>query len=123
MAGKLITQVFGELQGGLFVKQASAELNELVDRVRETGKKGSISVTIEITPSGKENRIMTVKPKLTVKKPPAPETDNASVFFAVRGDLVRDDPEQRQLPHVRSADADGEAPAPSASDGKPRAFG
>ena len=109
MAGKLITQILAEIRGGVFVNEASKELGELVERIRDSGKNGSITLTLEIAPSGKDNRIMTVKPKLGVKKPPAPETDEASIFYANRGDLVRDDPEQRTLPHVRSADEESSA--------------
>lgn len=97
MSGKLITQVIGEIRGGVFVNNASKELSELVERCQLSGLKGKITVELEITPSGTGNRIMTVTPKLTVKKPPMPETQDAATFFAVRGDLVRDDPDQKTL--------------------------
>lgn len=108
MAGKLFTQVFGEIRGGVFVNNASAELSALVERCQISGLKGKFSVELTIEPSGKDNRIMTITPKLTVKKPPMPETQDAATFFAVRGDLLRDDPEQRKL-GLRAADENGEA--------------
>lgn len=122
MAGKLITQVLAEIRGGVFVNEASKELGELVERIRDSGKKGSITLTLEIAPSGKDNRIMTVKPKLGVKKPAAPETDEASIFYANRGDLVRDDPEQRTLPHVRSVDEESAAQVGAVIAGERKAF-
>lgn len=124
MAGKLITQVLAEIRGGVFVNEASKELSELVERIRDSGKKGSITLTLEIAPSGKDNRIMTVKPKLAMKKPPAPETDEASIFYASRGDLVRDDPVQRTLPYVRSADEESaeQVGAVAAALGERKAF-
>ena len=59
-----------------------------------------------------------------MKKPPAPETDEASIFYASRGDLVRDDPEQRTLPHVRSADEESaeQVGAVAAALGERKAF-
>lgn len=120
---KLITQILAEIRGGVFVNEASKELTELVDRLAQSGKKGSIAITLEITPSGRDNRIMTVKPKLSVKKPAAPETDEASVFFASRGDLVRDDPEQRKMPFVRDANDDLAADGSSIGEQQAKAIG
>lgn len=98
MAGKLITQVLAELRGGVFANHASDELSKLVERIQESGKKGSITITLEVSPHGKNNREMHVLPKLGIKAPPAPDTTEAGIFFAVRGDLVRDDPDQKQIP-------------------------
>lgn len=98
MAGKLITQVLAELRGGVFANAASDELSKLVERIQESGKKGSIAITLEIVPHGKNNREMHVMPKLAVKAPALPDTTEAGIFFAVRGDLVRDDPDQVQMP-------------------------
>lgn len=98
MAGKLLTQVLAELRGGVFVNHASEELSALVERIQESGKKGSITITLDVEPHGKNNREMHVTPKLSIKKPAAPDTTEAGVFYAVRGDLVRDDPDQGKLP-------------------------
>lgn len=105
MSGKLITQVFAEIRGGVFVNEASKELSALVERCQLSGRKGKITVELEIAPSGKDNRIMTVTPKLSVKRPPMPETQDAATFFAVRGDLVRDDPDHKTL-GLRAVDSD-----------------
>ena len=98
MSGKLITQVLGEIRGGVFARAASDELSALVERIQETGQKGAITLTLTIEPHGQSNREMHVTPKLTVKKPPAADTQEAGIFYAVRGDLVRDDPDQERLP-------------------------
>lgn len=122
MAGKLLTQILGEIRGGVFVNAASAELSELVERIQESGKKGSISITLEIAPHGKNNREMHVTPKLTVKKPAAPDTTEAGIFYAVRGDLVRDDPEQRRLPGMEGKPELAKGDTPVADVAGPRAF-
>lgn len=100
MAGKAITQVINELRGGVFANHASDELSALVQRIQETGKKGKITIELTIEPHGKGNREMHVIPKLAVKAPPASDTTEAGIFYAVRGDLVRDDPDQRKLPGI-----------------------
>lgn len=98
MAGKLLTQVLAELRGGVFVNAASRELSEVVEAIQESGKPGSLTITLKITPHGKNNREMHVTPALATKKPAAPDTTEAGIFYAVRGDLVRDDPDQAKLP-------------------------
>jgi hypothetical protein len=97
MAGKPITNVLGEIRGGVFANEVSAQLSELVERIQESGKKGKLQITLELIPSGSGNRIMTVKPTCAVKMPPKPETDEAQVFFVQRGDLLRQDPNQGKL--------------------------
>ena len=95
--GKPVTDVIRDLRGGLFVANATEELAALVERIQDSGKKGSLTITLELTPSGKGNRIMHVKPKLTVKMPPKPDTDEAAIFYVERGQLLRDDPNQTKL--------------------------
>lgn len=105
MAGKAITQILGELRGGVFANHASDELSKLVTRIVETGKKGKLTIELTLEPHGKGNREMHVIPKLSVKAPPAADTTEAGIFYAVRGDLVRDDPDQRKLPGIDGPEA------------------
>lgn len=97
MSGKPITDVMREIRGGVFANEASAQFSELVARIQESGRKGSITITLDVTPSGAHNRMMTVQPSIKLKMPAKPETMEPSIFFAVRGDLVRDDPDQKKL--------------------------
>lgn len=110
MAGKQFNQVFAELRGGLVQKQASDHLQELVKRVKESGRKGSITITLSLEPHGKDNMEAYVYAKVTSKLPPAPEIADASVFFATdKGDLLRDHPDQRTIKglEVASDERDG----------------
>lgn len=102
---KPITDVISTLRGGVFNNAASAELKDLVERVQEAGKPGSITITLTLSPHGKGNREIHVTPKLSTKKPAAPDTQEAGIFYAVRGDLVRDDPDQRKLPLEEAREA------------------
>lgn len=114
MAGKHFTQTLAEIRGGLVEAELSEQLNALVERIQETGKAGTISLQLKISPHGKGNREMHVQAKIATNMPAKPDMDEPSVFFAVRGDLVRDDPEQRSLFGPRSSDGlqvDGRSPA------------
>lgn len=95
---KPLTEVIATIRGGVFNNAASAELKELVERVQESGKAGSITITLTLSPHGKGNREIHVTPKLSTKKPASPDTQEPGIFYAVRGDLVRDDPDQQKLP-------------------------
>lgn len=104
MAGKPITNILGDIRGGVFANEASDRLSELVERIQESGKKGKIQISLELIPSGAGNRIITVKPTCVVKMPPKPETEEPAIFFAERGDLHRNDPNQKQLDLDRKRD-------------------
>jgi hypothetical protein len=95
---KPVTDVMREIRGGVFANECSDQLSELVQRCYESGRKGKITITLEVVPKpGSSNRMMTVKPSVKTTLPPRPDTDEASIFYAVRGDLVRDDPDQKKL--------------------------
>ena len=42
----------GRIDGGLPVETADAHLRDVLDAVRRTGKKGSVTVTLEVAPNG-----------------------------------------------------------------------
>lgn len=50
---KSYTSTLVDIRGGMLVEEATAQLNQLVSLVRDTGKAGKISVTIEIKPFAK----------------------------------------------------------------------
>jgi hypothetical protein len=48
------------------------------------------------------NREVHVTSKIATVAPPAVDLSEPTIFYAVRGDLVRDDPDQRDMFGVRS---------------------
>ena len=74
--------------------EMSDGLTELTRRVADTGKKGSITLTITIEPmKGGDGQTMVVKDSITLKLPEYDRT--ASVYFAdADGRLHRNDPRQ-----------------------------
>jgi len=104
---KKVTEVIDSIRGGVFSNDLAAQFKSLVQRVQESGKKGVITIQLTLSPSGKDNRVMQVLPKATLKMPPAPETDDPGTFYAQFGELHRDDPNQRSLFVKEGAKEDG----------------
>lgn len=78
--------------------ELSAKLAELVAAVTETGKAGSLTLTIGLKPQPKVAGAVVVSDKVAVK---APAGDRAESFFFVdtsNNSLVRNDPNQPALP-------------------------
>lgn len=89
-----------EIAGGSVHSRLSEQLQELVEAVKDTGKKGTITLQLQVAPLKPGNVTNLVVTAKTVLK--APEGDDAtpsSVFFYDRGgNLTREDPSQLKLP-------------------------
>jgi hypothetical protein len=68
-------------------------LHTLIARVKDTGKKGSVTLTVVVEPMKKDDRMVVVGDKIAIK---LPEHDRpAGVWFVgLDGNLQRDDPDQ-----------------------------
>lgn len=77
-------------------------LHTLVSRVKDTGKKGTITLTVQVEPMKKDDRMVVVSDKIAIK---LPEHDRpAGVWFVGRdGNLQRNDPDQPELEGLRVA--------------------
>ena len=76
--------------------ELSAGLRDLAERVTETGKKGSITLTVSIEPMKDVDGPLIVTDKITLKLPEHDRT--ASVFYRGRdGNLTNRDPNQRSI--------------------------
>ncbi len=113
------------LRGGLVLKDLERQLEQVINGVQDAGKKGTVTLTLTLEPHGKENKEIHVKAKAVAKAPPAPGLDDASIFFAVRGSLVRDDPEQKPLGlrGVSNDESELRADGSSPAEGRARSFG
>jgi hypothetical protein len=95
-----------ELSGGRTHDELSAQLHELIARVRDTGKKGSLTLTVTVSrmKNAAENTL-TVTDDVKAKLPA--HDRNVSVFYAdANGNLTRRDPNQLEFDSLR------EVPAP-----------
>lgn len=81
-------------QGG-FLSQLDEELTELVQKVDESGKNGSLTVSIQIKKATKSGAMQIVG-KSTLKNP-LEEPMEALLFATPEGNLVADNPHQQKL--------------------------
>lgn len=94
---KTITQIIAEHRGGFVARKLDDMLAELVEAAQAAGKKGSLTIKITATPHGKANREIHLAIVPTVKLPPDPDTADESIWYGVRGQLQREDPDQHEM--------------------------
>jgi hypothetical protein len=104
--GKPFSDVLGEIEGGQFLRDITAELRRVTNAVSETRKPGSLKLAFKITPTGRASVEIDAKFDAAI-----PEHDRpATVFFVTpEGTLMRNDPAQPQLP-LRTVPRDQDAP-------------
>lgn len=94
-----IIGTLAEMDRGRFAIECGRELGELTTAVRNTAKKGSIVIRLEVTPGGlKDGRVhqVEVRPIVSVIRP---KNDTKSTIFFITDDarLVREDPDQMEM--------------------------
>lgn len=96
---KPFTDVLREYRRGALVDEATAALAEVVKGVRETGKSGSVTLTIKVSHQKGDRDVMELEAAVNGKPPKEPLP--AAIFFADEdGSLHRQDPKQRELDGV-----------------------
>ena len=90
------TDVLREARGGRVVDQISEELEAVIKAVRHTGKAGAITLKLTITPRDQDAEQVNIGFAITPKLPQAPVPE-ALFFTTLDGDLLRDDPSQREI--------------------------
>lgn len=92
-----------EQAGGKSHDELSEALYDLVQRVRDTCKKGSIVYTISIGPMKGDKDVLVIDDQIKLK---LPEHDRkASLFYTDKtGNLTRNDPNQLQFESLREID-------------------
>jgi hypothetical protein len=94
-------RTLGQLRRGQFVTDLDAELAALVDAVRDTGRKGRLTIALEIQPAGKGDNITLRVTDSINCKPPQPETGDTLMFATADGQLSRQDPRQIEMEGIR----------------------
>jgi len=89
-----------EIGSGRLHTRLSEQLAEITKAVSETGKKGVLTLKIEVKPLPKaDSKTLVVTGSSTSKAPESDDCSPTSVFFADEdGNLSRSDPRQMQLP-------------------------
>jgi hypothetical protein len=93
----------GRIDGGLPVETADTQLRDVIAAVQRTGKKGSVTITLEVSPNGEMG--FAASCKVTAK---APQINFGQSFFFMdrNGDLTRQAPDMHQLGLLKE-DANG----------------
>ncbi len=94
-----IISTLAELNRGNFILQAGRELHDLTESIKDTGKKGKLVITLEVTPSGlRHGRVNQVEilPDVTITKP-KPAQGKVTFFVTDDNNLVRQDPGQMEM--------------------------
>lgn len=80
--------------------ELTEQFHELVEAVRETGKKGSISLTVHVGPFRGDTDMLSVEDRVTVKKP-AHDRKTTLWYPDADNNLHRNDPRQDALDFAR----------------------
>lgn len=90
------TDVLSQIRGGFALNQAGEKLQEVIKAVQATGKKGTLTVTIDVIPDKVDERVLKIQPSMKVKIPE--KGFNEGIFFVDdKGKLSREDPAQAEM--------------------------
>lgn len=90
-------RILCQIQGGQLVDELTDELTAVLAAVQETGKTGSITLSLKITPQGGMNEQALITPSVKGTKPEKPRP--WAIFFINQDHgLQRDDPYQETIP-------------------------
>lgn len=93
--GKPFASWLVEQAGGKTESELTDGLRDLVMRVADTGKRGSLQLTVVVEPMKEDASLIVIKDEIKLK---LPEHDRkASIFWQKDGALLRNDPNQRSI--------------------------
>lgn len=99
------------LNRGAFDDEIGEALADLVKAVRQTGKAGTLTITIGVNKlNARDENALKLTPKCKVKIPELAPYENI-MFSTADGDLLRDDPNQRKIPDLETVPARAAATA------------
>lgn len=90
------TDVVNQIRKGAVSEELNAALKAVNDAVLATGKKGEVTLKIVIKPMKGNRSQCEVVPAISFK-PPKEDLPSGIFFLTNDGDLVRNDPEQKEL--------------------------
>lgn len=87
-------------RSGTLLNDYGEGLAELVEAVRETGRAGSLTLTVKVRPAAKNGGPSVVVSDAIAVKAPKPEVAETVMYALEGGVLSRRDPRQPSLPGV-----------------------
>ncbi|MDB5988887.1 MAG: hypothetical protein JWQ10_290 [Herbaspirillum sp.] len=96
------TDVLRDMRFGETLDELGEEFNKLVQAVENTGRAGEMTLQIKLKPStaGAIELTDLVKVKL-----PAPQKGTSLFFATPEGNLVRNDPRQKEIPGLKEVES------------------
>ena len=85
---------------GEFHEEVSEGLHALVAAVQAVGKKGTLTIVLDVRPAGRSHNQVFLVDEVRVKAP-EPEREQAILFVDRDGNLTRANPLQQELPGLR----------------------
>jgi hypothetical protein len=87
-----------DIRDGELLNELPRKLQEVIEGVQATGKKGKLTIVLELSPAKANMFVLTDDVKQVI---PEPERDTTTVFFITEeSDLSRRDPRQPKLPEM-----------------------
>lgn len=98
-------RLLADLRDGDAIEEARRAIAEVEEAVADTGKKGTVTVTLEIEPvKGGLSSMVTVTDTISAKKP-VRDREKTVLFRTGAGQFSRYDPRQPELPAMRDVKA------------------
>jgi hypothetical protein len=91
-----ITDTLRHLRGGVFLDEASDALAELVQAVSDTGRPGTLTVSLTLKRASRGSGALVIADKITVKGPKEDAVETM-LYATPEGALVAEDPRQHKL--------------------------
>ena len=91
-----------DLRGGQVIDDMAVNIQELVQAVQSTGKAGSLTMKIVVTPMKGSTEAFVIKDNISLKKPTI-ESAGTVLFPTPEGNLTRTHPKQDNLPGIQLA--------------------
>lgn len=92
----LITDVLRHTRKGEAVDVATAEFATIIEKVKETGNPGSVTIKLTIKPKKGDDGMVEIHPTVTSSRP-AKDLASGLFFIDQEGGLSRTDPNQREM--------------------------
>jgi len=87
-----------DIRDGELLNELPRKLQEVIEGVQATGKRGKLTIVLELSPAKAGMFVLTDDVKQVI---PEPERDTTTVFFITEeSDLSRRDPRQPKLPEM-----------------------
>jgi hypothetical protein len=101
MVDRAFTDALKDIRNGASVVELGETLTGLVERVRATGKAGTLTYTLKVKPASKgDTDVLLLEDDIKVKLPV--DTRGGTIYYADDNQqLTRKDPRQPSLPNLR----------------------